>query len=353
MNVTSAVNLGSAIAAVSSLDSAQLAEQPLRLPLWRAECILGELCRCLWGIFDINASLAAQLTDLSKLAHMLAYLYEATGNRTRFLPAQLYHDIQAMVHAFFTVAKVMLQFPGINVFLFQLGDSALEELFSSLRTLTHQRNMDIVELGQKLTVVGQLYDVYSRHPEWRKQSKHLSPRDNRDRLWAVKDKERAAGPEFDLKGCWVQGRTAAAATIAASKLVEGDDPAGRWFADLESRAAADGAGSFSLLQPAGKPAGVGTVGDDEEDQGQEEQEGAGGQADDAPLAAELSPAAANGQWEAIHATSDQASCWFEVDGKRVHKMTAVRMATDRQQGSADRVKRVMGTSKWGGSSVAA
>jgi hypothetical protein len=361
MNVMSAINLGHALAAVSSLDPAQLADQPLLVPLWRAECILGELFKCLWGIYDVNASLTVQLTGLSQLAHMLAFLYEGTGSRTKFLPAQLYHDMQAMVkNAFFTVAKVKQQFPDTPVYLFQLGDNAVEEMFSTLRTLTHQRNMDIVELGQNITVLLQLYEVYSRHPEWYKQRKHLSPRDDRDRPWAVKSKERTPGPDFDLRSCWVQGRSAAASIIAASKLADGDDPAGKWFADLESRAVADAAGSFSLLQPAGKPIGVGVVSEEEEgeqDSAQQGGQGGGGmraEGEEAPET-DISPTTAAADWEeqlAIHATSEQASCWFEVDGARVHKMTAVRMAFDRQQGSTDRVKRVMGTSKWGGSSKA-
>lgn len=49
----------------------------------------------------------AQLTDLSKLAHMTAYLYSGTGAKTKFVPSVLYHDIQAVVkNAFFCTAKV-------------------------------------------------------------------------------------------------------------------------------------------------------------------------------------------------------------------------------------------------------
>jgi hypothetical protein len=45
------------------------------------------------------------------------------------------------------------------------------------------------------------------------------------------------------------------------------------------------------------------------------------------------------------------SCWLDTgDGQRVHKATAVRLRFSRHQGSNDRVKRVAGTSRFGGSS---
>lgn len=111
MNVPAAMELAVALADVCNLDPAQLGDGPGKQQLWGAECLLGELGRCLCSIFDREATLAAQLTDLSKLAHMLAYLYSGTGNRTKFIPAQLYHDMQAMVkNAYFCVAKASCAF---------------------------------------------------------------------------------------------------------------------------------------------------------------------------------------------------------------------------------------------------
>jgi hypothetical protein len=45
------------------------------------------------------------------------------------------------------VLQVMQQSSGRHVCLFQLGDNALEELSSTLHTLGHQRDMDMLELG--------------------------------------------------------------------------------------------------------------------------------------------------------------------------------------------------------------
>lgn len=76
--------------------------------------------------------------------------------------------------------------PGEPLYLFQLGDNALEELFSELRTLTHQRGMDSVQYRDNLGVVAQLAGVYERNPDLKRQATRLSVRDDRDRPFAVK-----------------------------------------------------------------------------------------------------------------------------------------------------------------------
>lgn len=108
MNVQSAVNLGAALSDLKSMDPALLEDETLAYKrIYRAECLLGELLRCHWGIFNVAASLKEQLTDLSKLAYMTAYLYFGTGAKTKFIPSVLYHDIQASVkNAFICTAKV-------------------------------------------------------------------------------------------------------------------------------------------------------------------------------------------------------------------------------------------------------
>ena len=44
----------------------------------------------------------------------------------------------------------------MHLYLFQLGDNGLEGLFSLLRTLTHQRNMDAVQYQDNVSIVGQV-----------------------------------------------------------------------------------------------------------------------------------------------------------------------------------------------------
>jgi hypothetical protein len=66
-------------------------------------------------------------------------------------------------------ARGELQGTRGELFLFQLGDNALEELFAWVRTLTHQRTLDMLELGNHLSIIGQVLDVYDRRPDWRGQ----------------------------------------------------------------------------------------------------------------------------------------------------------------------------------------
>jgi hypothetical protein len=55
------------------------------------------------------------------------------------------------------------------LYLFQLGDNGLEELFSLLRTLTHQRNMDALMFKHNVCILARLQAIYESHPEWKKQ----------------------------------------------------------------------------------------------------------------------------------------------------------------------------------------
>jgi hypothetical protein len=73
---------------------------------WEAEKLAGELLRCLLCIFDTELTTTQQLEMMSTLGHLLAYLTFGTGAHSKFLPLQLYHDLQAVVkNAFFTTAK--------------------------------------------------------------------------------------------------------------------------------------------------------------------------------------------------------------------------------------------------------
>lgn len=244
----------------------------------------------------------------------------------------------------------MADWPGQKLFLFQLGDNGLEEVFSSVRTLTHQRNVDIVELGHKLSIIGQLHDIYSRHPDWYKQSKHLSPNDDRDRPRAVLDQEgRVVDATFDLLSCWNDGRIAAAEAIASSGLFPGNNPAALWFTQLDTRAMSDKDGMTSLLRPEGQPVGVVALSD--EGDALPTQPAEMRATEDGLLPNTTDPFIPT-SWDEARSDLDdtQEHCWVKFEegsDERIHKSTLVRQLFSRQQGSTDRVRRVMGSSKWG------
>lgn len=107
MNVPAALGLAEALGKVSDLPPASLAGQPVRQRLWEAAKLVGRVAVSLWSIFDVSLSIEEQLTRLSELAHTIAYLAYGTSSATKFMPTQLYHDVQAVVkNAFFSAAKV-------------------------------------------------------------------------------------------------------------------------------------------------------------------------------------------------------------------------------------------------------
>jgi hypothetical protein len=105
MNVREAADLASASFTVRSIAVAAIpAGQTER---WHAEKLLALLEHDLWCIFEVSMGVDTQLTNLSRLGHMLSYIFIGTGNRGSFLTPQLYHDLQAIVkNAFFCAAKV-------------------------------------------------------------------------------------------------------------------------------------------------------------------------------------------------------------------------------------------------------
>jgi hypothetical protein len=85
MNVLAALEQGEQLASLGNMETGDL--PPGRLDQWRAEALLGELCSCLWSVFDVQLTLEQHLVKLSKLAHRTAYLFEGTGARTQ-VPAR-------------------------------------------------------------------------------------------------------------------------------------------------------------------------------------------------------------------------------------------------------------------------
>ncbi len=59
----------------------------------------------------------------------------------------LYKDIQSTIQNCFLVVKLFnIKDPTKKVYLYQLGTDELESLFGTLRTLTHSKNSDFLEL---------------------------------------------------------------------------------------------------------------------------------------------------------------------------------------------------------------
>jgi hypothetical protein len=62
----------------------------------------------------------------------------------------------------FGISKIDLE-----LFLYQLGTDQLENLFSTVRTLSHSRNFNMLELVERLVLAQQIESVYERNEKWR------------------------------------------------------------------------------------------------------------------------------------------------------------------------------------------
>lgn len=167
------------------------------------------------------------LQDLSCLAHVLLYLYRR--NKAALVPGQLFHDLQATVRcAYVTVAQVMHFCPELNVYLFQLGTDNVEQLFSIIRTITHSRNCDTKEFGQRASHACQLADVWARNDGWKKPSDRLGASGvggvektedhNNPTHWDKGLEGNASVNGVNLKSCWLVGRRDAVIALKAHPL---------------------------------------------------------------------------------------------------------------------------------------
>ncbi len=201
-------------------------------------------------------------------------------------------------------------------------------------------------------MVAQVQDVYDRHPEWHRQRRHLSVRDDRDRPYAVPaNVQRSLPRNASLVALWHQGREQAIVALDNSKQFPHRAPA-NFFRELSE--AADNGKGVSLLRPGGVMIGStvqAAVDEEGEDVGDVVEEGEG---EEDTLEAAATAAAASDEEEegSIMAELQVAqaagsNCWLKVDGGDVHKAAVVRTIFGTSPSSTDRTRRVYGASKFG------
>jgi hypothetical protein len=77
---------------------------------------------------------------------------------------RLQYNLQSVLH---TVAWLQKHAPDSEFFPCLLGSQMVEDLFSLLRTLEHNRNFDVVQLQDRLRTVRGVADIFRRHPTWK------------------------------------------------------------------------------------------------------------------------------------------------------------------------------------------
>jgi hypothetical protein len=140
----------------------------------------------LWGeivdgllaiVLDLTSSLSKILRVAVKSAAVLFILYRR--HRTKLMPSQLYHDTQCIFNdILICVAKMQVALDDGTLddhdfYSFQPGSDRQEQQFSGVRTLTHQRNVDMIMLAQRLSAQTQMDAVFEEHPDWNRGSRRL------------------------------------------------------------------------------------------------------------------------------------------------------------------------------------
>jgi hypothetical protein len=117
----------------------------------RAYAMAGEMWRAFLDPFSKGSlSLSEALSDLSKFAHLVCYFYRMHGSS--FLSNQLYGDLQTIIKAaFFCVAWQQNLDPEQTFYLYQIGSDRLEEMFTEVRTESHDSNVDALQLSERLS----------------------------------------------------------------------------------------------------------------------------------------------------------------------------------------------------------
>ncbi|KIJ31886.1 hypothetical protein M422DRAFT_185339 [Sphaerobolus stellatus SS14] len=170
-NVPKAVRLMQCIFQVRKLLTMGLS--PAELKTRKAICLLGTLLEAVVSPFVIPTwSLSEQLESLSLASHLALQGMHRHG--TAFVSGQLYHDLQSMIkNAYFSVVKQCIQDPKVGFYLCQLGDNHLEGQFGTVQTLTHDRNVDALQLAERLAAAGQMEAIFESHPDWDRDHRRL------------------------------------------------------------------------------------------------------------------------------------------------------------------------------------
>lgn len=147
--------------------SAQASRRILRL--------LGRLyCYLLEAYLDITLSLDDQLIRLAAASRIALALYY--HDRGRFMPVQLYFDLQCMIRTvYFCVAKAQVDDPDGQFFIILLGTDGLEKVFGKVRTMIgNDCNADLLQLSNRIDGAVQCVKILELHPEWGGHARRLN-----------------------------------------------------------------------------------------------------------------------------------------------------------------------------------
>jgi hypothetical protein len=115
--------------------------------------------------FNPDVNLLDQLISLASFSYSCLFIYRKF--KGKFLPKELYHDLQSSIQDCFISATLFQKYNATDkLYLYQNGTDLLETLYSIIRCLSHSENCDILELIERVKISFQIDNVYSKNPEW-------------------------------------------------------------------------------------------------------------------------------------------------------------------------------------------
>ena len=162
-----------------------------------------------------HLSVSGYLTVLSKLAHVLFFLFRR--NRTDFIAAQNYRNWQEMIkNMYISVTKAKKS--GVTDFYWFLNTSKrIEQFFGIMRSFKGGHvNFDTLDLRNRAADATLCNWVYGLHPEWDVASRRLKSCADRKNVRSWKGDTKVAN--VNEVGCWNTGRDAALHILRQSGL---------------------------------------------------------------------------------------------------------------------------------------
>ena len=351
--------------AISLLPDATDEDRLLSRSARRVLRLLGQIYNSLLNAYmDVQLSLNEQLEHLSTAAHLiLAIYFQDKGN---FIPVQTCFDVMSMIkNIYFCVAKTQIDDPEALFWLILLGTDGLEKVFGKVRTIIgNDTNADQFQLANRIDGAVKCVNILEKHPEWGGQARRLSvnplPK-NATKVTSAYDhinprawKGNIHVHDVVLSACWSSGRTIAEVALREAKY---KIP----FEEMEKL------GGFDILSPFGNSKMMlvdGTLAAGEREETEEELDG--GPPDSQPFAAadngseglglegdndlEIDLDDVMGEEEVASFGDGKSSYspWVEIDGKKVHKASVLRIYSNPlvTSDSKDRLKRVRGYSQY-------
>eukprot|EP00918_Siedleckia_nematoides_P064832 GHVU01140925.1.p1 GENE.GHVU01140925.1~~GHVU01140925.1.p1 ORF type:complete len:247 (+),score=26.32 GHVU01140925.1:155-895(+) len=131
--------------------------------------VLGALFKRMLSPMSADVGLSDQMRDLSCIAHVVCFLFWLHGREA--MPTQLYHDLHSFCKAAYVLtARAQVRDRSFKLYLCQVGEDQNEE-FNSILRRSHDTNFSTCDLQVRATIATQLYDIQSRHPDWRPQDR--------------------------------------------------------------------------------------------------------------------------------------------------------------------------------------